>query len=152
MVPERFDLWPWISDLESKNSKFRRIPSFCTYLCNLNFIGWEMREEFAKMRKNCENWPVYRPGWPWPWGPTLRHMPGSYFFGGAYTDQVSRKSENGKGVKMLWLTPWTDGRTGGMVDLYICGAADKKYVFTEDIEYFVFFTRRLVKRERLIHP
>ena len=34
-------------------------------------------------------------------GPTLRHMPGSYFFGGAYTDQVSRKSEYGKGVKML---------------------------------------------------
>ena len=34
-------------------------------------------------------------------GPTLRHMPGSYFFGGAYTDRVSRKSENDKGVKRL---------------------------------------------------
>ena len=34
-------------------------------------------------------------------GPTLRHMPGSYFFDGAYTGQVSRKSEYGKGVKML---------------------------------------------------
>ena len=44
-------------------------------------------------------------------GPTLRHMPGSYFFDVAYTDQVSRKSENGKGVKMLQLTPeGTNGR------------------------------------------
>ena len=34
-------------------------------------------------------------------GLTLKHMPGRYFFGGAYTDRVSRKSENGKGVKML---------------------------------------------------
>ena len=38
-------------------------------------------------------------------GPTLRHMPGRYFYGGAYTDRVSRKSENDKGVKRLWLTP-----------------------------------------------
>ena len=92
--------------------------SFCTYLCNLSLIGWEMREEFAKMRKNCQNWPVYRPGWPWPKGPTLRHMPGSYFFGGAYTDQVSRKSEYGKGVKMLWLTPErTNGQNGWLIYL-----------------------------------
>ena len=45
--------------------------SFCTYLCVFSLVGWEMREEFAKMRKNCQNWPVYRPGWPWPWGTDL---------------------------------------------------------------------------------
>ena len=42
-----------------------------TYLCNNSLIRWEMREEFAKMRKNGEIWPVYRPGWPWPCGTDL---------------------------------------------------------------------------------
>ena len=38
--------------------------SFCTYLCNLNFIGWEMREAFAKMWKIGKK--RYLLLWPWP--------------------------------------------------------------------------------------
>ena len=37
-------------------------------------------------------------------GVTLTIVPGSHFFLGAYTYQVSSRSENGKGVKMMELT------------------------------------------------
>ena len=59
-------------------------------------------------------------------GVTLTIVPGSHFFLGAYTYQVSSRSENGKGVK---IPEHTDVRTpyAGMEHLYICVAADKKH-------------------------
>ena len=53
---------------------------------------------------------------------TLTIVPGSHFFLGAYTYQVSSRWENGKGVKIPGRTPYA-----GMEHLYICVAADKNY-------------------------
>ena len=50
---------------------------------------------------------------------TLAIVLGSHFFLGAYTYQVSSRSENGKGVKIPGHTPYA------MEHLYICVAADK---------------------------
>ena len=44
-------------------------------------------------------------------------LPGSYFYQYQYILNVSRKSDNGKGVKRVWRTDgWTDGRTDGQTD------------------------------------
>ena len=53
---------------------------------------------------------------------TLTLVPGSHFFFGAYSYQVSSRYENEKGVK---IPGHTDVRTYGMDHLYICVAADK---------------------------
>ena len=62
---------------------------------------------------------------------TLTIVPGSHFFLGAYTYQVSSRSENGKGVKIpghtdaVRRTPAWSISYAGMEHLYICVAADK---------------------------
>ena len=56
---------------------------------------------------------------------TLTIVPGSHFFLGAYTYQVSSRSENGKGVKIPGHTDAVRRTYAGMEHLYICVAADK---------------------------
>ena len=56
---------------------------------------------------------------------TLTIVPGSHFFLGAYTYQVSSSSENGKGVKIPEHTDAVRTPYTGMEHLYICVAADK---------------------------
>ena len=61
-------------------------------------------------------------------GVTLTLVPGSHFFLGAYTYQVSSRYENGKGVKNPGHTDAV--RTyAGMEHLYICVAAEKNDLF-----------------------
>ena len=40
--------------------------SFCTCLCIFRLLGWKLYDKLEKMSKNGQNWPVYRPWWPWP--------------------------------------------------------------------------------------
>ena len=64
-------------------------------------------------------------------GVTLTIVPGRHFFLGAYTYQVSSRSENGKGVKMMELTDVYKvlhlfvRKPYGIEHLCICVAADK---------------------------
>ena len=68
MIRQRFDLWPWISDLEGKNSKFRShrklhmVIFFISMHSYLNPIKIE-----GGVSKNAKNRPKRHPPlWPWP--------------------------------------------------------------------------------------
>ena len=45
--------------------------SLCTYLCVFSLLGWKLYDKFEETWKNGQNWPVYPPWWPWPWGTDL---------------------------------------------------------------------------------
>ena len=136
---QRFDLWPWISDLEGKNSKFRRalrfcVWPFCTCLCIYSILESKLYDKFGKMSKNCQNWPVYHPWWPW-----LSDL-----------DIGARKYLFYRCIHLpsfVEIRKWEGGQNDGTYrrhtyaagteHLYICVAADKNHINTRILELTV---------------
>ena len=114
-----FKGWPWKVNIWPWGQKFKILPhSLFAYGHSTHTYAFlalsdekcgRSSRKYAKMVKFDQ---FIAPGDLDLGGPTLRHMPRSYFFIDAYNDQVSRKLKYDKGVKMLWLTPErTNGRT-----------------------------------------